>query len=110
MRGRFHWGTLALWVVTIFGFVYLFTPLITIAASSFNQPEGRFNTSWNTFTSDNWANAFQSSDYTDAFVVSLRVAFVACTIATILGVLIAWRWPATACWAARCSPSCWCCR
>ena len=87
--GASSWGTLALWVVTIFGFAYLFIPLITIAVFSFNQPEGRFNTSWNSFTWDNWTNAFQSSDYTDAFVVSLRVAFVACTIATILGALIA---------------------
>ncbi len=84
-----RWGTVALWVVTIFGFAYLFIPLITIAVFSFNQPDGRFNTSWRSFTWDNWSNAFQGTDYTDALVVSLRVAFVACTIATVLGALIA---------------------
>jgi spermidine/putrescine transport system permease protein len=86
---RVHWGTVGLWIITIFGFAYLFIPLITIAVFTFNQPQGRFNTSWQQFTWDNWANAFEGSDYTDAFVVSLRVAFVACTIATVLGALIA---------------------
>ncbi len=87
--GGVRWGTVALWIVTIFGFAYLFIPLITIAVFSFNEPEGRFNTRWQRFTIDNWANAFQGSDYTDALIVSLRVALVACTIATILGALIA---------------------
>jgi spermidine/putrescine transport system permease protein len=79
----------ALWVVTILGFAYLYIPLITIAVFSFNDPESRFNTSWSGFTIDHWKNPFPQGDYTDAFVVSLRVAFVACTIATVLGALIA---------------------
>lgn len=84
-----RWGTIALWVVTIFGFAYLFIPLLTIAVFSFNDPEGRFNTSWSGFTLEHWKNPFPEGDYTDAFIVSMRVAFVACTIATILGALIA---------------------
>ena len=72
------------------GFAYLFIPLITIAVFSFNDPGGnRFNTEWNGFTLENWKNPFAAGDYTDAFVVSLQVAFVACTIATVLGALIA---------------------
>jgi spermidine/putrescine transport system permease protein len=78
-----------LWIVTIIGFAYLFIPLLTIAVFSFNDPEGRFNTSWNGFTFEHWKNPFPAGDYTDAFIVSLRVAFVACTIATVLGALIA---------------------
>jgi len=81
-------GTVALWIVTIFGFAYLFIPLITIAVFSFNEPTGRFNTAWNSFTLDNWGNAFSSSDYTDAFIESLRVAVVACVVATALGALL----------------------
>ncbi len=56
---------------------------------SFNDPEGRFNTEWNAFTLDHWRSPFVAGDYTDALVVSMRVAFVACTIATVLGALIA---------------------
>jgi spermidine/putrescine transport system permease protein len=89
LRRRRPWGTYALYAVTVLGFAYLFIPLITIAVFSFNEPEGRFNTSWNQFTLDNWANPFREGDYTDAFVMSLRVAFVACTLATVLGALIA---------------------
>ena len=56
---------------------------------SFNDPGGRFNTSG---TASRWSTGripFAAGDYTDAFIVSLRVAFVACTIATVLGTLIA---------------------
>jgi spermidine/putrescine transport system permease protein len=88
--GRRPWGTYLLWVVTILGFAYLFIPLITIIVFTFNNPGGsKFNTSWNAFTWDNWTNAFQSSEYTDALIVSLKVALVSCVIATIFGTLIA---------------------
>jgi spermidine/putrescine transport system permease protein len=87
--GRRTWGTYLLWVVTLLGFAYLFIPLITIVVFTFNNPGGKFNTEWNSFTWDNWANAFQSSPYTDALIVSLQVAFVSCVIATIFGTLIA---------------------
>jgi spermidine/putrescine transport system permease protein len=86
---RRPWGTYALYAVTVLGFVYLFTPLITIAVFSFNRPNSRFNTSWNAFTLDNWSNAFDSSDYTDALRESIKVAIVACTLATVLGGLVA---------------------
>jgi len=87
--GRRPWGTYALWIVTILGFAYLYIPLITIVVFSFNDPSGKFNTTWQGFTLTNWTNAFKSSEYTDALIVSLRVAFVACTIATVMGALIA---------------------
>ena len=87
--GRRPWGTYALWVVTILGFAYLYIPLITIVVFSFNDPSGKFNTTWQGFTLTNWTNAFKSTEYTDALIVSMRVAFVACTIATVMGALIA---------------------
>ena len=89
VHGRRPWGTYALYAMTIFGFAYLFVPLITIAVFSFNDPESRFNTEWSSFTLEHWRHPFRAGDYTDALVVSLRVAFVACTFATVLGALIA---------------------
>ena len=62
---------------------------MTIAVFSFNEPTNRFNTSWNAFTWDNWSNAFEGSDYTAALRESMKVAAVACTLATVLGALIA---------------------
>ncbi len=86
--GRRPWGTYALYVVTALGLVYLFIPLFTIARFTFNKPASNYNTEWNEFTLDNWKNAFDASDYRDAFVESLKVATVACTLATILGALV----------------------
>ena len=86
---RRPWGRYALYVVTALGLLYLFIPLITIAVFTFNSPESSRNTAWNSFTFDNWANAFRRTDYRDAFGESLKVALVACTLATILGGLLA---------------------
>ena len=76
--------------MTVLGFAYLFIPLITIAVFSFNDPGSKFNTEWNVVhAGTTGATPFQSADYTDALVVSLKVAFVACMIATVFGTLIA---------------------
>lgn len=82
-------GTWILYAMTLAGFIYLFVPLITIAVFTFNNPAGKFNTSWQGFTLDNWANAFETSDYTKAFMKSIQVGLLACTLATILGGLLA---------------------
>ena len=76
--------------MTIFGFAYLFIPLITIVVFSFNNPERQVQHELERVHVEQLgATPFPSSDYTDAFVVSLQVAFVSCTLATILGALIA---------------------
>ena len=86
---RFKPGTVALWVVSIGVFAYLFIPLITIAVFTFNQPDSKFNTTWNRFTWDNWLHPFSEQLFTDALIESVKVAAVACTLATLLGSLIA---------------------
>ena len=87
---RRPWGTFVLWVIAGLGFVYLFTPLVTIALFSFNsQGKGRFNTEWHSFTWHNWAHAFQSGPYLDALRESVKVAAVACVLATVLGAMVA---------------------
>ncbi|MGE0309031.1 MAG: ABC transporter permease [Acidimicrobiia bacterium] len=82
-------GTWVLYIITALGFIYLFIPLITIGLFTFNKPSGRFNTQWQEFTLENWGDAFKGSDYTDALWESIKVAIVACTLATILGGLLA---------------------
>lgn len=86
---RRPWGTYALYLFTGIGILYLLLPLISIAVLSFNHPAGRRNTTWNEFTWDNWRNAFAATNYRAAFLESIKVALVACTLATILGGLIA---------------------
>jgi spermidine/putrescine transport system permease protein len=82
-------GTVILWIVSMAVFAYLFIPLITIAVFTFNDPTTKFNTSWEGFTWDNWLHPFSQEAFTDALIESIRVAAVACTLATILGSLIA---------------------
>ncbi len=82
-------GTVLLWIVSIGVLVYLFIPLVTIAVFTFNDPSGKFNTRWEGFTLDNWAHPFAQRAFTDALIESIRVAAVACTLATVLGSLIA---------------------
>jgi len=86
-RRRFRSRLLGIYAVL--AYVWLFAPLLVIVVFSFNNPSGKFNTKWNEFTFDNWLHPFRKRDYTEALVTSLQVAVVACTIATILGGLIA---------------------
>lgn len=88
-RPRRAWGTIVLWIVAICGFIYLFVPLVTIAVFTFNNPKTKFNTSWQGFTFDNWLHPFKDKAFTEALLVSVEVAAVACIIATILGSLMA---------------------
>ncbi len=92
-------GTIALWIVTVGGVLYLFVPIVTIAVFSFNdlrvrQPDGSIqevkkNSTWNHFTWDNWLHPFAKKAFTDALIESLKVAVIACIVATVLGSLIA---------------------
>ena len=70
-------------------FGYLLAPIAIILLFSFNDPSGRFNYTWQGFTLDNWANPFEVTELTDAFVTSLEVALIATVISTILGTLMA---------------------
>ena len=88
-RRRRSKGSIALWIVTVLGMLYLFVPLVTIAVFTFNKPSGKFNTTWEQFTFDNWLHPFKQKAFTDSLVESVRVALIACTIATALGVLVA---------------------
>lgn len=87
--GRRPWGTYVLYVVAVLGFLYLFIPLFTILQYSFNDQSGKRNLDWNGFTLHNWAHAFQSSGYIDALKESVKVALVACILATVVGALVA---------------------
>lgn len=73
----------------VLGLVYLFAPIVVIVLFSFNKPKGKFNIVWQGFTLDNWAHPFSEPEFTDALLVSLRVAGIATICATILGTLIA---------------------
>jgi spermidine/putrescine transport system permease protein len=68
---------------------YMLIPIVVIAVFSFNDPEGKFNFTWNGFTLEHWEQAFSLPALNEAFVTSLVLAGLATLVATILGTLIA---------------------
>jgi spermidine/putrescine transport system permease protein len=69
--------------------LYLFLPIFVIVAYSFNKPEGRFNFVWKAFSLDAWRDPFVFPALVDAMKLSLQVAAVSTSVATVFGALIA---------------------
>ena len=76
-------------VYAVLAFIYLMLPIAVVIAFSFNNPIGRFNYTWSSFTLDNWKNWDGVPGLRSAMVLSLEIAFLAALIATALGTLIA---------------------
>ena len=68
---------------------YLLLPILTVALFSFNDPIGRSNYSWASFTFDNWLTLFRDPTLVSAVGISLRIALVSTIIATTIGTLMA---------------------
>lgn len=82
----------ARWMLPVFtalAVVYLLLPIAVMIAFGFNDPRGRFNITWQGFTLDNYATAFQRRELTDALANSLIVALISTLVATTLGTLVA---------------------
>jgi spermidine/putrescine transport system permease protein len=79
----------ALTVYALLAFVYLMLPIAVVIAFSFNNPVGRFNYTWASFTFDNWRNWDGVPGLRSAMVLSLEVALLGSLVATLLGTLIA---------------------
>jgi spermidine/putrescine transport system permease protein len=75
------WATLAM--------IYLFIPIFVVVLFSFNDPEGRFNLTWQGFTLDHWKNPFSVTGLGDAFANSIEIAVLSTLIATALGTFMA---------------------
>ena len=74
---------------SILFFAYLMLPIVVVALFSFNNPPGKFNYTWNSFTWDNWRYWNGVPGIQSAVVLSLEIALIASLIATALGTLIA---------------------
>jgi spermidine/putrescine transport system permease protein len=82
--------SLRLWVFTVFAFLYI--PLISLIAFSFN--DSKLNVVWKGFTFKYYGKALANDSLVEAFVNSLTIAFFATMISVILGTLAAvmlWR-------------------
>jgi spermidine/putrescine transport system permease protein len=80
------------WILPVFTalvVIYLLLPIAVMILFGFNDPQGRFNITWQGFTLDNYATAFQREELTQSLKVSLIVAVISTVVATVLGTLMA---------------------
>jgi spermidine/putrescine transport system permease protein len=75
-------------VFTALAITYLMVPIIVMIVFSFNQPEGKFNYTWNQFSLQGWLHPFDWPGLGDAVTTSLMVALLSTIFATILGTMI----------------------
>ena len=74
---------------SILFFVYLLLPIAVVIAFSFNNPPGKFNYTWHSFTFNNWRYWNGVPGIQSAITLSLEIALIASLVATALGTLIA---------------------
>lgn len=73
-------------------FVFLYAPIVTLIAFSFN--DSRRNIVWQGFTLDYYGKAFRNESLLEAFGNSLTIALVSTAVSIVLGALVAvllWR-------------------
>ena len=94
-RGSFvsrAWAFVRRHTLTLFGVLalaYLMLPIVVVIVFSFNDPAGRYNYTWEGFTTAHWTNPFGPPFLGDAVTTSIQVALVVTLVATVLGTLIA---------------------
>lgn len=68
---------------------YLLLPNVIVLIYSFNKPNGRFNYSWQRFSTEAWTDPCGVADLCGSLTLSLKIALWATLGATVLGTLIA---------------------
>jgi spermidine/putrescine transport system permease protein len=86
------WALVKRHVLTVYSilfFAYLMLPIAVVAVFSFNNPPGKFNYTWHSFTWNNWRYWNGVPGIQSAIVLSLEIALIASLVATVLGTMIA---------------------
>jgi len=73
--------------ILIFGYAFLYIPLILVVAYSFN--DSRIATIWGGFSTRWYGELFRNDQVLDALFLSVRIALTSATLATILGTMAA---------------------
>jgi spermidine/putrescine transport system permease protein len=79
----------ALTIYAALALLYLMLPIAIVIVFSFNNPKGRFNFTWQGFTIDNWLHPFAFPGLGPAVRLSLEIALLSSTFATVIGTLMA---------------------
>ncbi|MEX0833393.1 MAG: ABC transporter permease [Actinomycetota bacterium] len=80
------------WVLPVYAglvIAYLFLPIAVMIAFGFNDYKGKFNLTWEGFTTRHWGTLFQDPDLVTALKNSLTIAAIVTIVSTILGTLVA---------------------
>ena len=72
-------------ILAVLGFAFLYLPIVSLVVFSFN--ESRLVTVWTGFSFKWYASLFHDSQIVEAAILSLQIAAVSATIATVLGTL-----------------------
>jgi len=70
-------------------FLYLLLPNAVVVLFSVNQPEGRFNYTWQRFSLDAWLHPCAPAGMCSSLALSLKIGLLATVLATALGTLAA---------------------
>jgi len=73
----------------ILALVYLMFPIVVVIVFSFNDPAGRYNYTWEGFTTEHWTEPFGPPFLGDAVVTSIKIGLLATIASVILGTLVA---------------------
>jgi spermidine/putrescine transport system permease protein len=76
-------------IAAALAFVYLLLPNVVVVIFSFNKPNGRFNYTWDHFSTDAWTNICGTPGICDSLRLSLKIGVAATIGATVLGTLMA---------------------
>jgi spermidine/putrescine transport system permease protein len=68
---------------------YMMIPNLVVAVFSFNNPAGRYNYTWNEFSTEAWTDPCGAQGICQSLGLSLRIGFIASLTATVLGTMIA---------------------
>jgi spermidine/putrescine transport system permease protein len=89
-RGPISWlRELIIVILAALAFVYLLLPNVIVIIFSFNKPNGRFNYTWNHFSTEAWTNICGAPGMCESLGLSLRIGIIATIGATVLGTLVA---------------------
>ncbi len=69
--------------------IYMLVPNIGVAVFSFNQPKGKYNYTFNEFSTAAWTNPCGTQGICESLGLSLQIGVTASIVATILGTMIA---------------------
>src|SRR6476469_3987396 len=68
---------------------YMLVPNLVVALFSFNNPVGRFNYTWQQFSTEAWLNPCGAQGICESLSLSLQIGLIASLVATMLGTAIA---------------------